>query len=148
MAKKSVQHIKFSPKLEWLRDMTATAHDLVPLDRLFEVQGRRPNMKKDIISLATCHVKGDGFKIVINTHRNCKKKLRDGVFVQHKQKEHYFISILENYAHELAHLKIWEHTIDHAKLTNKIFDRFLSYWKRQSAEIKDYYSFDPDTAKG
>jgi len=101
----------------------------VPLENIEQVEGccfTHDNHKSHIITL--------------KVFKHEKKTLGLKKFVAYRQTRSAVSDILETYAHELAHLKHWDHTPTHWKLQAQVQMRFaslLQHWDVESIDIKN-----------
>ena len=139
---KKIAHIKFSKNVEWLQPFTATLANLIPLKKLTRVKGYRvPLNNQDQVE--GCCSTGDNHKshtITLKIFKHDKKTLGHQKFKAFRHTRSYVSDILETYAHELAHIKHWEHTPSHWRLQAQIQLRFaalLQRWDVDDIEIKN-----------
>jgi hypothetical protein len=135
-------HIKFSKNVEWLRPFADKAANLIPLKKLVQVKGYRVPLENLAQIEGQC-VTRDNHKshiITLRIFKNEQKKVGYNKFTAYKQSRSRVSTILETFAHELAHIKHWEHNPAHWKLQAQIQMRFASLlqsWDVQDIEIKN-----------
>ena len=127
---KDTSKIKFWKSVEWLRPFINSGNGLVPLHKIREVMGFKVALHKQTQSAATTikfySDRGGSatyFKITINTHDYTVKTLGNGKFKKVDHRELSMSYVLDSLAHELAHLKYWEHSPEHLVLQCRIMAR-------------------------
>lgn len=134
--------IKFSKNLEWFRPMVESVGDIVPLNKLLAIKSRRSPKHKIQRTFGLCKVVGNKFEIVIRPTTLTTKYVKPNTFKRSKSVKRDYGPMLDDIAHELAHLVHWEHNIEHLALTNQILARFIQWHIDNNVTIKDYYDFE------
>jgi len=122
------QAMKMSPELLWLRPFVMCAKDLCNIKRIDGIRGYAVPLDKseqgDAQIIETIATKRVVILIRVMNHR-----AKNGIVVSRSPS--YISEILDHLAHELAHLKHWEHTPKHYKLQTTIMRRFASILEEQ-----------------
>jgi hypothetical protein len=119
---------KISPELEWLRPFLDSAAGLCNTARVKTIRGYAVPMDKseqqDAQILVDNKTKQADILIRVMNHRSSAGRVV-------RRSPSYVSEVLDHFAHELAHLKHWEHTPEHFKLQTRIMRRFASVLKEQ-----------------
>ena len=118
-----MKHIKFSKRNEWLREYVESAHGLVNLDKLKSVTTFTVPTSK-IKKTEACLTRYDSknFKMTLTLYDHIRVRRTNGkIKVEHKR--HNFNYVLDSLAHELAHLKFFDHRPEHLALQARILVR-------------------------
>lgn len=119
--------ISYQKNLEWLRPFVQSASTLVPTQRIVRIQGYKMGYKGQDFTEGTIYTKrsdGGGEALIsLATHLFNSKGPRA------------YVNILQTLAHELAHLKHWDHSPEHWALESKIALRFARV--ARSLDIRD-----------
>lgn len=123
--------MKFDRHTHFLKPFIESVSDLVDIERIKKVKGYWVDGNKDERQLAAIHrlgnnkdyyvtikVKVQKFEILKNGNRKFTCHIPD-----------YLANILSHLAHELAHVKYWEHDYKHFRLEAKIMYRFSKVLK-------------------
>lgn len=136
---------KFTKHVEWLRPFFESAGDLVPIERVKSVQSFKVPRGKTEQTDAIIQRYGNNktFSISIRTHSQEIVSVPDGdgikAAVRHKRR--YISPLLDSLAHELSHIKHWDHTPAHYELQVKIMLRFAKVLKK--LKVKDTWAMAP-----
>ena len=135
--KKKLQNKDFLPrrfkshkKCLWLIPFVESVKDLIPTKKLTGLKGYKVSPKKFAAQYGACLQDYDGTFII-----NMRLYRYDEVTKKHVTM--YQGHLLETFAHELAHMVIWEHNAEHMRYTGKILQRFAKVLKKQ--KITDTY---------
>lgn len=111
---------------KFLEPFIKSAKGLAPVHKLAVVKGFRVPLEKEAQTDGSLGHNGDGkrFALMIRTHGARTRRTGQKSYTRYKHDRLCWEHVLWTLAHELAHLKHWEHTADHAVLTGKIFTRF------------------------
>jgi len=120
---------EFAPGVAWLEPFYEEVKDLIP--------------KRKIIHT----VKGYSTKIgqiptLGATHTNRLEKEYDitlkawTIYYDGRRSPYLAYYMLEVFAHELAHVKHWDHNAAHMRLTSRILTRFAAYAKRKGLNLE------------
>lgn len=113
--------IKYSKNLLWLKPFVECAGKHVPINRLKYIRGYKLPLNKDPKAFATlATLPGGYFQMNIRTNTVDVKTLKNGTFKPVKHREMYLAVMLDTLAHELAHIKHWDHSPEHFILQSKI----------------------------
>lgn len=105
-----------SKELEWVRQFFFSVGDLVPIENVTSIRGYTVPLDKSINTYAQITKYGSKYRITILTKGND--------YLQNKQYDKYISMILEDLAHEMAHLVWFEESPRHFKLMGQIITRF------------------------
>lgn len=123
---------RISKDIQWLSPFIQLARGLVPVDRVREIRSARTPLDKIERSVATCRrLPGGFYRITIKTHYQREKGAGDGTFTRTGYARHNRFYLLDSLAHELAHVKHWDHTPQHLLLQSKLLSRFARELERQ-----------------
>lgn len=123
---------RLAKDIQWLGPFLRLAKGLVPIHRIREIRTARTPLDKIEHSVATCgKLPGGFYRIVIKTHYQRQKAIGEGRFVHSGYARHSKLFVLDSLAHELAHVKHWEHTPQHLVLQSKLLLRFARELERQ-----------------
>ena len=119
--------MQVSKSLKWLEPYLEDIKPILPeLVLLTSIAARSPkgrNSKELQRSHAMCHKKADGtFKIMLNLKRQMIEKIRP---VEICMVEYSTMDLLGYLAHELAHLRYWEHSPHRLMLECRILILFM-----------------------
>lgn len=121
--------MKISPKLEWIREYVESVSDLVPINKLVHIKGRKPqsNLRKQQTHAVLTEYTDKTFGIVIHTYsKYVHPETHEIKFTPYNS-----MDILGTLAHELAHLNyINFHCPEHKRLELRIYRRFLTRLKK------------------
>ena len=127
---------RFHKTVKWLEPFFQKAKGLVPLHKVHVVKGFViPLGKIECIDGQMTKYEGGKIVITLRTHNQIQRANQNGTNTSYIHKRRMICDILLTFAHELAHLKEWEHTPEHWELECKIIRRFISELKRR--DIKD-----------
>ncbi len=116
---------------QWLAPYIKSVNHLIPLQKLVKLQAFKIHLKKETRADGSCNFISRGkYSIAIRLWCRNEKRTRHILLYLH--------DVLYYLAHELAHIKEWEHTPKHYKLQAKILKRFAEV--AQSQGIKDMYT--------
>lgn len=121
--------MKTQTKTKWLEEYVNVCRDLIPTKRITAIYGYKVAAHKFAATYGSCVRRGNRYTINMRLYRYDKKA-----------KEHipmYLGNLLENFAHELAHTREFEHSPEHVELTGKILSRFARVLKKRG--ISDTY---------
>lgn len=125
-----MQHIKFSKKIEWLRPYVECVKGMVNLDKLKGISTFKVPLSK-VKTTEACLIRYDAknFKMTITLYDHTRVRQKNGKFkVQHRK--HRLNYILDSLAHELAHLKYFDHRPEHLELQAKLLIRMSKVAKK------------------
>lgn len=123
--------IKIAKSLRWLSPFILEASRILSLRQIKTIKAYRVGIKRSTKSDGSIIGNGRNYVITIRTHSN---ELVNGKLAQCPIATD---AILFTLAHELAHLKEWDHTGDHFRLLSKLLMSFsLVMFRRKT---KDYY---------
>lgn len=113
---------------KFLEPYLHSVRDLVNIKRIIRIKGYKvPIDNAELIDASlTKYLAAGEYVMAIRTHSNAKSS--------HKKRS--LENILIALAHELAHLKEWEHSIEHFKLELKILSKFTKVMTKLN--IKDH----------
>lgn len=114
--------IKYDKKLDWLRPFVHSIRDLVSIDKIHSIRGYSVAINKEEQQYASI--------TAYKKKYNINLRLTMNYYLTKQQKDMYLSTLLETFAHELAHLQHWEHNSDHFQLTAKILLRFSFVLKK------------------
>lgn len=117
---------KFYKNVKFLEPYFKAAANLVPLDKVKQIKGY-------YVRLGSVE---RGYGAILRANNNKTFNITIKIKQSSGQKE-YLIVVLDTLAHELAHLKHWEHTPGHMKLQSKILIEFAKVAKQLN--VKDTY---------
>jgi predicted metal-dependent hydrolase len=125
-----MQHIILSKKLEWLRPYLDAAKGLVNTDKLKAITHYTVPISK-VKHTEACLIRYDtkNYKMTITLYDHKRVKLPNGKFKM-THKRHRLSYILDSLAHELAHLKYFDHRPEHIVLQCKILARMAKVAKK------------------
>jgi len=139
--------LKISKKLEWTREYIQLVRHLVPRIRyLKRITSKVPDKDSNYIP-RNQHIHG------ILTHYKDEKHYRMTLYTKYlsvtkidplefKIRPYSKIDLLEFLAHELSHLKYWDHTPDHARLQSELMLIFMIQLKNSGYKsYEDEMSF-------
>jgi len=128
---------KFNKDVAWLEPFFLKAKGLVPIQKITKIRGFSVPLDKIecIDGQMTKYLPGGPIVITLRTHNQLHRANQNGTNTAYRHKRRMICDMLLTLAHELAHLKHWEHTPEHWELECKIVRRFISELKRQG--IKD-----------
>jgi len=133
-----MSEIRYSKDLLWVKPYVDAVAEMVPLNRLTSITGYKVPIDKVEQCSALISKCAGWYRITIRNYRPDYESLGDGKFVKNGHKREYVAVILENLSHELAHLKIWEHTPDHLLLQARLLTRMARQAKKQG--LKDTFN--------
>jgi hypothetical protein len=125
-------------ELEWLRDYVHAIEPMLPeVKRLKRISGKKAH--KDYVQRvhATCweyYADKKSYKINLYTSKSSVSSLRP---LKMKLSKYSTMEILMNLAHELAHLRHWDHTPDHKILECSIALVFMNLLKNDGYESEE-----------
>jgi hypothetical protein len=114
------QVTKLTKDVRWLEPYLRSASRLVPTHRLKAIRGFTVRAEEDF------HFG----RILTPDFKSFTMTLALREQVGRRVSPRYIVDILQTFAHELAHLKHWEHTPEHWALEAKIAARFAKVAKR------------------
>jgi WLM domain len=119
---------KYNNYVKWLVPFTEAVAHIVPTDRLDAVKGYKVLKNKEIAQ--------QGQIIMDNSTRRFVITLLTEIYSKSSKDylEDYIETILDTYAHELAHMVHWEHTVAHWRLKCTIQNEFASVLERMGIE--------------
>lgn len=122
--------MKTHNKTKWLIPYIESVKDLIPTHRIIALKGYKVPKNKYAAQYGAC-LKDEKGKFTINMR-----------LYRYDQKTKKYVSlylghILETFAHELSHTKVWDHSPKHMYYTGLILSRFEKVLKAQG--IKDTY---------
>ena len=125
--------IRYKRNAHWLKPYVSSVAHLVPVHRVTEIIGFKVPLNKRDNTSAQITMFGNGScKITINLFNHAIVSLGNQkfkkIFFRHENIE----TVLMALAHELAHLKVWEHTPAHLELTAKILRVFAKTAAKQN----------------
>lgn len=122
----SLNDIKISKELEWIRPYLKKVNHLAPIGRVPKIIAVKAS--KDKLHNFTALICGDDNSeeiYYISMYLYVYRTKRIKPFA--RQKSIYSkIGLLECLAHELSHLIHWEHTVEHKRLENRICNIFMA----------------------
>ena len=119
--------ITYSKKTDFLHEFILCAHGLVNLDKLKTVKDFRVPVTKNIRTEAQLHYYDPkNFTLTINLYNHGVNAKGKTVSVRK-----YFAQVIDGLAHELAHLKHFDHGPDHSILQAKIMLRMYRLAKKK-----------------
>lgn len=115
-----VEELKISTNLEWIRPFIKEAkRSIRDLKLPTYIRSNRPSKKKIQRRVGCCFEDGG---LVLHTHRQrIRLSARKGRYIVEEIVELKRIQVLLTLAHELAHLRYFEHGYKHKKYAEKIF---------------------------
>jgi hypothetical protein len=125
-----MDHIILSKKLEWLRPFLDAAKGLVNTDKLKAISHYTVPTSK-VKRTEACLIRYDAkvYKMTITLYDHLRVKQKNGKFkIEHRR--HRLSYILDSLAHELAHLKYFDHRPEHTILQCKIMIRMAKVAKK------------------
>jgi hypothetical protein len=114
--------IKYDKRLDWLRPFLHSVRDLVPLEKIHTIRGYSVPLDKEEQQYASI--------TQYKKKYNINLRLTMNYYLYNQQKDMFLSTLLETFAHELAHLRHWDHTADHFELTAKLLLRFSFVLKK------------------
>lgn len=118
--------MRIAPNMEWVRPYLEAVSDIIPLHRIAEVRGYKVPVSRQPQTEASIIVELQSGRAKIFVMLTGHRIKRNG-----KRGKATYESLLLALAHELAHLKEWEHTSAHFTLTAKILNRFARVARKQ-----------------
>lgn len=116
--------MKIHKKLSWLKEYIELAKPIIPEIRniyfVREIFHQKNKLQKIHASLTYEFIFGS---YVLSLYTRFKRQAKKPRLA--KEEEYSKIELLENLAHELAHLKHWEHTPEHKVLESKLSILFM-----------------------
>ncbi len=130
---------KFYKSVAWLEPYMESAKHLVDVGRVSTVKGFKVALHKNSLVYGTCSpVNGNKrskyYNINLLTHETVSSSLMQTYFEQTGFSSLTAAQILQCFAHELAHVKHWEHTPEHGILEARIWRAFAVEAKRRGAK--------------
>lgn len=122
--------MKISPNMKWAEPYLTSVSHLVPVNKITRVRGYYLPVEKFPTTEARIWMYEDG-RITLSILLSGYQKTRNGK----ARMTMPFEVVLLSLAHELAHIKHWEHTPNHTILMAQIFSRFALVAKQQG--VKD-----------
>lgn len=110
---------QLSKDLKWITPYLEAVGHIVPLDKITEIRyytSRKHHKKEHHKAITHRLANNKSFAIFLRT----KLPIDERVPLRYYDQE----DIMYYLAHELAHVRFWEHTTKHLKLTSKIFKIF------------------------
>jgi hypothetical protein len=127
---------KFNKNVAWLEPFFAKAKGLVPIHKVSAIKGFSVPLEKTECVDGQMTKHEDGYIVItLRTHNQILRANQNGTNTAYRHKRRMICDVLLVLAHELAHLKYWEHTPEHWELECKIIRRFISELKRRG--VKD-----------
>jgi len=124
--------MKYLKGTQWMEPYVASASRLVPLHRVVNFKAFRVPLNKTIQTDGSCQPLDEKRKrmtISIRLWTSNDKRTRHAPIP--------LVEALDSLAHELAHIKQWEHTPKHTRLQARIMKRFSEV--AQNLGVKDMY---------
>ena len=122
---------RITRNIAWLHPFIKAASDLVPLDRVRMFYGYKVPLNNRSLADASTTKHSDGtFTICLEYLGRVQVKSGKTTFKYVSYSNQFLAEFLNSLAHEMAHLKCWEHTVKHYKLQLKIERRFVSVLKK------------------
>ena len=119
--------MKIQKNIAWIRPFLLSVKTLVPLNKINRINGYSVPPGKSENAYAS---------ITRVSTRKCNINIK--LTSNENQKPIFLAALLENLAHEMAHLVVWEHTHKHFALQARILTRFSKVLKK--AGIKNTYA--------
>lgn len=129
--------MKLAPQDEWLRPYINSAGKLVPLKKLYGVRGFKVAL--DRLEDADGRIATSDFRkfvITVRVDSQAWKHAGKGKFKAVRHSPRTLEDVLFTLAHEMAHIKYWAHTHNHALLSARILARF--YKTAQKLGVTDF----------
>ena len=134
-----MDHIKYQTDVLWLKPFVDSTKDLIPLKQLQTVSGFKVTLGKLEQSDGNCLKCGRYYDITLRTWQQVFSDDKEcGHPYAFKHKRVWLSTLLTALAHELAHLRHWDHDIKHFELQSKILRRFVRVLKNK--EVTNTYT--------
>lgn len=119
---------QFYKTVAWLEPFLYATAGLIPISKIKVVKGFSvPYSVGFEVTGASCSTDTHrSYTISIRTHSQMFKRNANGTFSPKRHRRRYIYDILGDFAHELAHVVHWEHTLEHWLLECKLQRRFIS----------------------
>lgn len=117
----TTKRVQFSKNVKWLEPFFYSAEGLIPLEKVSSVKGYSIPLDKEVQTYANIHKVGKKYRITLN--------LKENNVLSREQLEKHVGLVLEDFAHEMAHINEWEHDYKHFALTARIMIRFSKVLK-------------------
>lgn len=118
--------VKYQQQVAWLEPFVKVSRGLVPLHKLRQVRGYRIPLGKREFTDGTCLTTNfKCFHINVKTHYQNMQHAGNNRLYADSHTPLPIYDVLNTLAHELAHLKEWDHTPAHWRLENRILRRFI-----------------------
>jgi hypothetical protein len=129
---------RISKDLIWLQPFIKSVRSLVPLKKVRRFFAYKLPLDKRELAVAWCTNNNDGtYTISFSTHDRVVKRVGN-CFEYTGYARRCRAEILDTLAHELAHLKYFDHDIRHYRLQLQIMWRFARVMERKG--VKDTWS--------
>jgi hypothetical protein len=131
--------MKIHPSLFWVKPFLASANGLVSLKNVLEISAYKVPLSKQSKTDAQLitYTADATHKIMINTHWQKTESLGNGKFKNTRYKRVRLNFMLDSLAHELAHIKYWDHSPNHLRLQAKLLSRMANIAKQLGIEDLD-----------
>ncbi len=125
-----MKHIKYSKSIDWLVPYVECAKGLVNLNKLKVVTTFKVPVSK-IKQTEACLIRYDAknYKITLTLYNQKRKRVNSKIKI--KSVKNTISFVLDSLAHELAHLKYFDHRPEHLALQARILIRMTKVAKLQ-----------------